>query len=390
VPAGPTPPERRNLTLDVLHGIALAGVFLVDVPLYATPLSRATRLAPGLDGLVQVLVAALAHTKFLILFTVLFGASMGLLMERASSPEEFLRAYLRRLAFLFLLGALQTALVWHSILLLYVPCALLVLPMRRLPPETQLKAALALLAAGAALPLLVLAFVPDFPSRFREGTMLGLAGEAAFFHGSWSAVAALRLREFARLYAPATALLFGLRTVGLMLLGLWLFRRGLFSEKPGFESALRAWTRRGLGAGAALTLATALAVRPGRASALAALWLGTYFASLALAAGYLALAARACLVPAWRARLRPIALAGRACLSGYAAGSSLFALYAYPFGLGLFGRIGHAACAALALLTFAAVTLASAAWLSRLRFGPLEWLMRGAVYGRLPALRNEA
>jgi uncharacterized protein len=38
---------------------------------------------------------------------------------------------------------------------------------------------------------------------------------------------------------------------------------------------------------------------------------------------------------------------------------------------------------------FTGQVICSRWWLERFRFGPLEWLWRGATYGQFPALRAE-
>jgi hypothetical protein len=61
---------------------------------------------------------------------------------------------------------------------------------------------------------------------------------------------------------------------------------------------------------------------------------------------------------------------------------------------GPYGRLGPAACLGLTAVIFAVQVLYSRWWMARFRFGPLEWLWRGATYGhslrfglRLPMLR---
>jgi uncharacterized protein len=52
------------------------------------------------------------------------------------------------------------------------------------------------------------------------------------------------------------------------------------------------------------------------------------------------------------------------------------------------GHIGTAALTALVIVVYAVQVLASRWWLTRFRFGPLEWVWRAYTYGRLPTLRS--
>ena len=57
------------------------------------------------------------------------------------------------------------------------------------------------------------------------------------------------------------------------------------------------------------------------------------------------------------------------------------------YGFGLFGRVGPALGFGISIAIFAVQIVYSRIWLSHFRFGPLEWLWRGASYGKLPPLR---
>jgi uncharacterized protein len=59
----------------------------------------------------------------------------------------------------------------------------------------------------------------------------------------------------------------------------------------------------------------------------------------------------------------------------------------YSYGLGLFARVGPALGLLVVAAIFTVQLLYSRAWLARFRYGPLEWLWRGATYGKLPPLR---
>ncbi len=66
----------------------------------------------------------------------------------------------------------------------------------------------------------------------------------------------------------------------------------------------------------------------------------------------------------------------------------LFDYLASGYGLGL--RLRPYLYAGAALLLFGVVALASAWWLHRFRFGPLEWLWRSLTYGRAQPMRAAA
>ena len=79
---------------------------------------------------------------------------------------------------------------------------------------------------------------------------------------------------------------------------------------------------------------------------------------------------------------RGLACVGRTALTNYIAQSVLMNLMFYWFGLNLYGELNGLEVMGLVTLLFAAQVLASVAWLSRFRMGPLEWAWRRATYER--------
>ncbi len=59
----------------------------------------------------------------------------------------------------------------------------------------------------------------------------------------------------------------------------------------------------------------------------------------------------------------------------------------YSYGLGLYGKVGPAAAALLAIAIYLFQVALSLLWVRRFRFGPAEWLWRSATYGRLQPMR---
>jgi uncharacterized protein len=88
---------------------------------------------------------------------------------------------------------------------------------------------------------------------------------------------------------------------------------------------------------------------------------------------------------AWRRRLGLFAPVGRMALTNYLA-QTVLCITIYYAG-GLVGQAGPLFGLLLALVIFPAQMLASAWWLARFRYGPMEWLWRSLTYGRLQPMR---
>jgi uncharacterized protein len=113
-------------------------------------------------------------------------------------------------------------------------------------------------------------------------------------------------------------------------------------------------------------------------------------AALLLAAGYCAGVVLALQKP-WGKRLFGIfAPVGQMALTNYLAQGLViaFALFGVGPGLGLAGSIGTFAVVLVCIAFFAFQVAYSHWWLSRFRFGPMEWLWRALTYGERPAFRR--
>jgi len=143
---------RRIVALDVLRGVALCGIALVNVGPVTHFGSALEPTAPTLDdagGWLQLLV----HQRFFPIFTLLFGTGFSLLAESAARRGVRPRVVLaRRLLVLLPLGVLHQWLHPGEALLPYALVGLVVLlPSTWLP--RYVVAGLAVVAVPAALAL---------------------------------------------------------------------------------------------------------------------------------------------------------------------------------------------------------------------------------------------
>lgn len=391
--------ERIGL-LDGLRGLALAGIFVVNIEWFSRPWQEfgngMVQGLAGIDHAVAWVVHVLVAGKFWVLFSLLFGIGFALMMERAQASGRATRLYLRRLAALLALGIAHVLLVWvGDILHTYAIAALGLLLMRGLSPRAQLWVGLSIYFGLYALSLLggwAMMAMPmeGAPELLAERARDAGAAVAVYAGGGFAEVTAQRARDFSMLLSNA----FGVVPIALavFLVGSWLFRSGRIADVPGHRRSLVRMAAWCLPLGLALTLASA-ALSTGHpdgffnprwvfASSLHGL------GALPLTLGAVALLALAWQGAAGRRLLAMFAPAGRMALTNYLLQSVIASLVFYGYGLALWGRVGHAGMVLLALAVFAAQVLASRWWLARYRFGPLEWAWRWLTYGRRPPMRN--
>lgn len=405
-------PGGRIDTLDLIRGVAVCGILAVNIFGFAGPVTAT--LSPHLpvtgtraDELTFATSFVLFEGKMRALFTMLFGASLILFMERAEAADRDGTAMqLRRLGWLALFGYLHYALFWWGdILFLYAAIGVIALSLRQMPDRLAVATALTLFAvwhmsgaAGSIDPVIAEERVrigtasvaqsrenAEAQAAFASYTSSNLAG----LHDGF--VAQVRHRLIDEPGWPIT-MTFGTlgETLPLMLIGMALYRSGFFS---GLWARRRVWW---LGIGASLlglfpTVATAAWLLDRNWPLIAAeAAIGEWMAlpHLAMALGYaamLVLGAPALLATGIGAR---IAAAGRMAFSNYIACTVAMTAIFYGWGLGLVGTVPDRAYPLFAAAGWAAMLAWSAPWLDRFHHGPLEWLWRCLTEGkRLPFKR---
>jgi len=205
--------------------------------------------------------------------------------------------------------------------------------------------------------------------------------------GSYADATAWRAQSFVKHLGQTVG--FAVIVLGLFLLGAWFIRSGVMADPAAHLGLFRkmAWIGIPLGiglslAGAGITMTHVRGQNDGAfqlASGLA--FLGSLPASL----GYLGMVV-VLFHGRWRNRLAQLAPVGRMALSNYILQSLLGTLFFYGYGLGQWG-LPRSQQVLYVLVVFAMQVLLSRWWLSRFRFGPLEWAWRWITYGKRPAMR---
>ncbi len=375
----PTPPEARLVTIDILRGIALLGIFTVNMLFFSgaygyfgLPAAQ-NDLERGLEGIVRVF----AQGAFYSLFSFLFG--LGLALQLRRGPVALPR-FRRRLSVLLGIGLIHAVLIWYGDILLTYAVGGFVLTLIAFQRSRVL-----VVGALVFFTLSALAYLTPFS--------LGFAGRApwlnlntfnqVFESGTYPGVVQYQFRLAGReiLNLPN----FLPTVLWLFLLGLLAGRRGLF-ERPNH----RTWT------GILIAAVPVALVFKG----VYAYWfftetynrlaVGYSFAigGPALMFVYLALLTRLLEHDTWQRRLALFGFAGRMALTNYLTQSVVCTLIFNAYGLGYFNALRLGVSFSLVLVIFALQVLFSRWWLGRFRFGPAEWVWRSLTYGTRQPLRR--
>lgn len=391
--AGPVGFDQRIHTLDILRGIALFGMILVHFH------QRMRIEVGGVEDLIAWGVWVLVEQKAHGTFAFLFGVGFAVLLRRLEARGDPVTSiYLRRLAALALFGVVAQVGFGFQILFAYAYWGLALLLIRRLStPWLLAVAALSvcatpLVSTFSALHAWWTAVPPSPGDTTMEQTLARAVAEAAQ-SGSYFSLVAARWAAFVHSLPHDWRAVVPDMNLALFVLGLLALRHGVLEDPRRHLRIIRGAMVFGAVSWAAWwVLSMIVAPRVAEALPLGIKWpLFSVFGFVQdqwlcltyIGAVILLLAYR----PQWTARLALFGTAGRMALTNYMLQVMMVDLLASGYGFGL--KLRPALYVVGALLLFGIEVALSRAWLSRFRFGPLEWLWRSITYARWQPLRRQ-
>jgi uncharacterized protein len=404
----PVTTDRRLHVLDVLRGFSLFGILQANVlvlsGLFFMSLAGAVNPTP-LDRAMSFAIEVLVHGKFYSLFSLLFGVGFYVFLSRAEAKGLAARPlFRRRLVILLGIGLLHATLLWSGdILTLYALVGFALLPFYGRASRTLLAWAAGLLAfpvvAYALMWGLGMADPLAPPPPVTEGGAPAAGGfdPIAFmndgFRGGYLDVLAANAVSLVGRWVDLLITLRPPKVLGMFVLGLWIGQQGVARDLDAHAGLLRRVAAWGFGLGLPLNVAMAWLVAdaapylPASAPGMLEVLAGAVGVPL-LALGYAAGIALLMRSPSASRALMRFAPVGQMALTNYLLQTIVCMFVFYGIGFGLYGRVGEATAAGIAVLVFALQVPLSRWWLRRYRFGPAEWAWRRLTYRAPLALRR--
>jgi uncharacterized protein len=400
---GPLTQNERILAIDVLRGVALLGILIMNIQSFSM-IGAAYENPTAYGDLTGVNYAVwlggrfVADQRFMSIFAMLFGAGIVLITQRQEAAGgRPARIHFRRSGLLILFGLLHAYLLWDGdILYTYGVCALAAYFFRRLSPRWLMAIGMALLlvppifnhAMALALPHLREETRAEFERGWRPSPE-EIQKELAAYRGSWLDEMRFRVPSSFMMETVIFAFWTSWRAGGLMLIGMALFKLGVFTGSR--SAGCYFWF-----IGACLpigTLLTALGVRHDFAHDwdLSCLFIGmnyNYFGSLFTSFAWIGLIMLLCKFQVWPRLLARCAAVGQTAFSNYILQTLICTTFFYGHGFGLFGKVQRIDQFLLVCAIWALQLLVSAWWLKKFRAGPLEWVWRWLTYGQRQPFRK--
>lgn len=191
--------KARIETLDVLRGFALFGILMVNLPIFglisaevANPLARGP-----VDGITYAcwwITYVFFDTKFVSIFSMLFGAGIVLMWQRGREKGASVwKGHYSRMFWLLLIGLVHAHVFWHGdILVVYALCGSIVYWFIGLKPRTLIGLGILFYLIGCGFFFLLGHTVPRLPEADLAETIAMwtptkemIQSELAIYRGDW-------------------------------------------------------------------------------------------------------------------------------------------------------------------------------------------------------------
>lgn len=387
----PTPVSQRIEAMDMLRGVAVLGILLVNINSFALPFEATFELIDAgyhhaIDGWVFAIVSALAQGKFMSLFAMLFGAGIVMMAGRRwRAGESPAGLHYRRIGVLAAVGLLHGLLIWYGdILFPYAICGAILYPCLLLRGRKLLWLCLGLwgLILLLSLGFGALMMVGESASAEAASDQSFFANETELMRGGLLDI--MQVRFVYWLIYLLIGPFFGWPwMLALMMTGALAARSGWITGQRPRADYMRLLMGALLIGLPVAAIRVALSVMP-----VSDIWLIVSVAMNVIDATALSMAWGAIVmlgVKAWSSNWlgRALIAVGRMALTNYLAQSVICTMLFYGYGLGLFGSFSRTELIGVVLLVWAVQLLWSPWWLARHERGPLEAVWRRLTYPKV-------
>ncbi len=400
---GPVGSSDRIKSLDLLRGFALLGILVMNIQSFG--LIDAKYFNPTATG--ELSTASYwcwwcAHVffdmKFMAMFSMLFGAGIVLMSERArSAGRSFSKLHYSRMFWLLLLGLAHAHLLWvGDILYAYAVCGMLLFWISGLRVRWLILIAVALLMMGSWISIMAGLSMPQWPDHEVADLLKGwaptesqIARDLEIYRGSWLEAQPHRSASAFEMETFVFLFMFVWRISGLMLIGMSLFKLGVLS---GSRPERFYW----IGGACAMIVGLGIVLmgvhyhEVNQWKIEYSFFLGSqfnYWGSILISLAYVCfvvLAHKRQWLPKFQTSLAAV---GQMALTNYLMHTIVCTTIFYGHGLGWFGYLNRPQLIGVVIAIWWVQLILSPIWLRHFRFGPFEWLWRSLSYWKFQPLK---
>lgn len=395
--------NNRLNEIDILRGIAIFGILMMNMVIFSLPtklFDLSTHPWPeNINIAANWFVVFFVRDKFYHIFAMLFGISFAIMMERNKLRNgNFKSFFLRRISILLIIGLLHGFLIWSGdVLVIYAVLGFVLFSIKNQSPRNLLIFALAAYSIPIFAPVinkLATLIIGNNQTTSELKDFSAMAKEQAniFSNGSFQQITGRRIKEALHFYTAGLDS-FIARALSMMIFGLYLWKQGIVQNIQKYLPILKKylWWFLIIGFSGQLLRVTADEFTYPHDDTHLILKFLTLFTNTisvpALSLGYAIIIYLLYNSGKVSHILNPISAVGRMAITNYLFHSLLCTTLFYGYGFGLYGKIKPANGLLLATGIFIFQIGFSNWWLSRYKFGPVEWLWRSLTYKNIQTMK---
>ena len=380
----PTGVNERIISIDVMRGFALLGIFVVNMLFFHTPyiyINPYTWYQNPSDYETFKMIDIFVQGSVYPLFSMLFGYGLAMqYMKSEANGSPFSKFAVRRLSVLLIIGCIHAFLIWAGdILITYALAGFVLILIIRLKPIWLLLISifLFLIPNGLLNGLVYLGSLiePDAMVIY-TGIQEIEASIVAYGQGSWGDIFSQRLADWLYMSGNGLIIISMLFTiVPFLLLGAAAAKWKLIERARELKVF---WIITVL---VTLIAGTAIKWLPYLTEAnLFTMSVQDTFGGPLQAIAYAGVIAMVCSIPIGAKILSPISKAGRMSMTIYLMQSIIATTIFYSYGFGLYGKIDISTGTWMAVGIFALQIVFAEFWFMKFKQGPVELLWRKLTY----------
>ena len=408
----PVKPAERIALLDILRGLAIFGILMVNMQMFYQPATSVIAGYAGSETLADkistVLIKFLFEGKFYILFSLLFGYGFWMFINKKTEDgSSILPVFRRRVAILLMFGILHVVFLWAGdILVWYAIFGFVLILFRKKSDRSLIKWAFWLAMVPVIMTLFSVLMVrlgmadPQAAAGIeasmleREAWMADflVKASAVYSEGTFGEIVRIRLQEYMNLLPGV--LFFYPVVLGVFLVGFWAARSGIIREPEAHVRFFRKVMWWGLATGVIFSAVYTWSYFRTGVMTVPGIWMLFYTTSHIIAGFSLSVAYVSGIVllhikGRFGLPAKLLAPVGRMALTNYLLHSIICTTLFFSYGFGLLGKISAFQGVLLTIAIFGLQVPFSHIWLKYFNFGPFEWLWRSLTYMKLqPFTRN--
>lgn len=390
--------KNRIVTLDIIRGFAIMGIFLVNMPAFT---GSEFMVYAGTDKTVRMLFDMFIQTKFYTIFSFLFGLGFYIFMTRAEARgEKVFRLFSRRLFALLLFGILHLVFLWKGdILHTYAIMGFLLMLFYRRKAKTVLIWGIILILSfqfllGASALFAYIGEQFDETLNFKEQLREETLAEGEVTIEAYTTLSYIELIKW-RVSNELPKILLNIPLtlpdiLGMFLIGLYVGKIKLFQRVQELKRKLRITQIITL----LISIPPLVAIAwgySGQEDVTFLFSLGNYFflhfSGFTLSIFYIITITLLLEKQMWQRVFNPFRYVGQMALTNYLC-QTFFCVIVF-YGFGLYAQISLADGLVYSIIFYCVQMILSNLWLKKFQFGPFEWLWRVMTYGKAQQFKKE-